>query len=241
MVLQQPDLDRAARMILGLDAGSRTVAEAEHLLHEMAESLGLPAGTVGCTHFVRTTDLAHVACSLSIPAATGSDADTAPTDGAGTTSAGGTGAPRAGGTRADSAGGAGTAPAGVVDLGALPAHLGAALGDARTGPGDLAEGAALAAAAHAAGSSGRLVLFPGRDALTGTLTTAEVLARSAVERVVVLGRTEDPAPDAPLATNDFVRPQWRDGRIVLLAMPAAGGMLMPAEVPNPTPCCADHG
>ncbi|MFC7385265.1 hypothetical protein [Sphaerisporangium rhizosphaerae] len=209
MVLQQPDLDRAARMILGLDAGSRTVAEAEHLLHEMAESLGLPAGTVGCTHFVRTTGLAHVACSLSIPAATGKEA--------------------------------GAAPAGGVDLGALPAHLGAALGDARTGPGDLAEGAALAAAAHAAGSSGRLVLFPGRDALTGTLTTAEVLARSAVERVVVLGRTEDPAPDAPLATNDFVRPQWRDGRIVLLAMPAAGGMLMPAEVPNPTPCCADHG
>ncbi|MET8146120.1 hypothetical protein ABZU32_37935 [Sphaerisporangium sp. NPDC005288] len=233
MVLQQPDLDRAARMILGLDAGSRTVAEAEHLLHEMAESLGLPAGTVGCTHFVRTTGLAHVACSLSVPTATGRDADTA--------SAGGAGTAPAGGTRTDSADGAGAAPAGVVDLGALPAHLGAALGDARTGPGDLAEGAALAAAAHAAGSSGRLVLFPGRDALTGTLTTAEVLARSAVERVVVLGRTEDPAPDAPLATNDFVRPQWRDGRIVLLAMPAAGGMLMPAEVPNPTPCCADHG
>lgn len=236
-------------MILGLDAGSRTVAEAEHLLHEMAESLGLPAGTVGCTHFVRTTGLAHVACSLSVPAATGKDAGTAPAGGAGAPCADGTQADTAGGagtarlcgTHADTAGGGSTALAGVVDLGALPAYLGAALGDARTGPGDLAEGAALAAAAHAAGSSGRLVLFPGRDALTGTLTTAEVLARSAVERVVVLGRTEDPAPDAPLATNDFVRPQWRDGRIVLLAMPAAGGMLMPAEVPNPTPCCADHG
>jgi hypothetical protein len=28
--------------------------------------------------------------------------------------------------------------------------------------------------------------------------------------------------------------------MTLLAMPAPGGRIAPAEVPNPTPCCADH-
>ncbi|WP_424535735.1 hypothetical protein ACOZ38_37640 [Sphaerisporangium viridialbum] len=183
-------------MILGLDAGSRTVTEAEHLLHDMVKVLGLPAGTVGCTHFVRPESGApHVACSLVLQAP----------------------------------------PSG------LPENVGAALGDSRTGPDDLAEGAALAAAEHAAGAGGRLVLFPGHDELNGTLTVAEVLAGSSIEQVVVLAQAGDPSPDTLVVTNDHVRPQWRDGRVVLLTMPAAGGRLMPAEVPNPTPCCVDHG
>ncbi|WP_440070346.1 hypothetical protein [Streptosporangium sp. OZ121] len=197
MVLQQPDLGRAARMILGLDGGSRTVAEAEHLLHDVEKALGLPAGTVGCTHFVRTAGgPPHVACSLAVRE--------------------------------------------TVDLAALPAGVGATFGDSRTGPEDLAEGAALAAAEHAAGSGGRLVVFPGRAELTGTLSVAEVLARSAIDRVVVLAQAEEPAPDTLVTTNDHVRPQLRGGHVVLLTMPASGGRLMPAEVPNPTPCCADH-
>jgi hypothetical protein len=185
-------------MILGLDTGSRTVAEAEHLLHDLVKGLGLPAGTVGCTHFVRTAEGAgHVACSVTVPV--------------------------------------------VPDPAALPEGAGTALGGHRSGPADLAEGAALAAAAHAAGTGGRLVLFPGHDELTGTLGVAEVVTRSGIDRVVVLAQTEDPAPDTPLVTNDHVRPQWRDGQVILLTMPASGGRLMPAEVPNPTPCCADHG
>ncbi len=68
-----------------------------------------------------------------------------------------------------------------------------------------------------------------------------MLAGSSIEQVVVLAQAGDPSPDTLVVTNDHVRPQWRDGRVVLLTMPAAGGRLMPAEVPNPTPCCVDHG
>ncbi|GII65911.1 hypothetical protein Skr01_59960 [Sphaerisporangium krabiense] len=198
-------------MILGLDAGSRTVPEAEHLLRHVLDSLELtdgaeapggPAGIVGCTHFVRTaTGLPHVALSLDLGA---------------------------------------TAPGGPPRLPEPPDGLGAALGGRRAGPGALAEGAALAAAEHAARSGGRLVVYPGHEALTGTLTVAELLDRSAIERVAVLAHAGDPEPGTPVVTQGFVRPQWRDGRIVLLTMPAIGGALMPAEVPDPTPCCADH-
>lgn len=41
-------------------------------------------------------------------------------------------------------------------------------------------------------------------------------------------------------TRDHVRPQWQDGELVLTLMPAVGGVLVPFEVPDPTPCCADH-
>ncbi len=88
--------------------------------------------------------------------------------------------------------------------------------------------------------AGRAVLFPGAGALTGTLTLAELLARTAIDRVTVLGTPEAPAPETRLVTRDHVRPHWQDGRLVLAAMPAAGGTLVPFEDPAPTPCCADH-
>ncbi|AIJ12496.1 hypothetical protein ACN6LC_002204 [Streptomyces violaceoruber] len=88
--------------------------------------------------------------------------------------------------------------------------------------------------------SGRAVLFPGAAALTGTLTLAELLARSAVDRVTVLGTPDEPSPDTRLVTRNHVRPHWQDGRLVLAAMPAVGGTLVPFEDPDPTPCCADH-
>ncbi|NUS27435.1 MAG: hypothetical protein HOV92_24845 [Streptomyces sp.] len=87
---------------------------------------------------------------------------------------------------------------------------------------------------------GRAVLYPGAAALTGTLTVAEVLMRSAIDRVAVLGAPGPPAPGTSLVTREHVRPQWREGELVLTAMPAAGGALVPFEVPEPTPCCADH-
>ncbi|CAL9594397.1 hypothetical protein [Streptomyces sp. enrichment culture] len=87
---------------------------------------------------------------------------------------------------------------------------------------------------------GRAVLYPGVEALTGTLTVAELLARSAIDRVAVLGAPDGPDPDTRLVTRDHVRPQWRHGELVLSAMPATGGTLVPFEVPDPTPCCADH-
>lgn len=88
--------------------------------------------------------------------------------------------------------------------------------------------------------AGRAVLYPGVTSLTGTLTVADVLSRSAIDRVTVLGTPDRPGPGTPLATRDHVRPQWQDGALVLTAMPAAGGTLVPFEVPDPTPCCADH-
>ncbi|WP_307678107.1 hypothetical protein [Streptomyces sp. V4I2] len=43
-----------------------------------------------------------------------------------------------------------------------------------------------------------------------------------------------------MVTWDHVRPQWQQGELVLTAMAAVGGTLVPFEVPAPTPCCADH-
>ena len=86
---------------------------------------------------------------------------------------------------------------------------------------------------------GRAVVFPGSESLTGDLTVAEITSRSAIGRVEVLGGGE--ADDtAVVRTNDFVRPLWRDGTLVLVTMPAAGGLLVPFETRDPTPCCAAH-
>ncbi|WP_433429565.1 hypothetical protein [Nonomuraea sp. CA-141351] len=181
-------------MILGIDTGARTVAEAEHLLHTVVRALGLPGDTVGCTHFVPAGlagEEPHVACSLAVP--------------------------------------------GPVEPPPGPSW---ALGDARTGP--LAAGAALAAAEHAARRSGRVVTYPGRDLLAGTVTVGTILGDSAIDRVLLLASPEPPHAGTPVLTSDHVRPVWRDGLMTLLTMPAAGGRLAPAEVPNPTPCCADH-
>ena len=86
---------------------------------------------------------------------------------------------------------------------------------------------------------GRAVIFPGSESLTGDLTVAEIRSRSAIGRVEVLGGGE--ADDAAIVrTGDFVRPLWRDGTLVLVTTPAVGGLLVPFETRNPTPCCAAH-
>ncbi|MBV7695884.1 hypothetical protein [Streptomyces sp. TRM70350] len=87
---------------------------------------------------------------------------------------------------------------------------------------------------------GRAVLYPGAAELTGTLSVAELLSRSAIDRVTVLGTPDPPASETAVVTRDHVRPQWHNGDLVLAVMPAAGGTLVPFEVPDPTPCCADH-
>ncbi len=87
---------------------------------------------------------------------------------------------------------------------------------------------------------GRAVVYPGVGLLNGTLTVGELLARSAIDRVTVLGTPGQPDERQRLVTRDHVRPQWRGGELVLAAMPAVGGTLVPFEVPDPTPCCADH-
>ena len=103
----------------------------------------------------------------------------------------------------------------------------------------LAPAAALAADAHRARRSGRAVRYPGAERLVGVLTVAELLSVSAIERVHVLGGA--PAdPQTLIDTRDFVRPQWMDGALTLVAAPAANDRIVPFEHPNPTPCCAAH-
>jgi hypothetical protein len=102
-----------------------------------------------------------------------------------------------------------------------------------------AEAAAAAVADHRAGRAGRAVLFAGVRSLTGTMPVPTLLAVSAIDEVVVLGGPP-PGPDTLIDTRDFVRPQYRDGRLVLMATPAPGGLIAPFEIPNPTPCCANH-
>jgi hypothetical protein len=89
-------------------------------------------------------------------------------------------------------------------------------------------------------ATGRAVLYPGAGAVPGTLTVAELLSRTAIDRVAVLGTQGEPPTDSVLVTRGHVRPQWQQGALVLTAMPATGGTLVPFEVPDPTPCCADH-
>lgn len=86
---------------------------------------------------------------------------------------------------------------------------------------------------------GRAVRYPGVEALTGTLTVAELLATSAIDRVAVIGGASA-TPETLVDTRDFVRPQWTDGVLTLVCTPAPGGRIAPFEVPNPTPCCVDH-
>lgn len=89
------------------------------------------------------------------------------------------------------------------------------------------------------GDGWRAVRFPGSDLLTGRMTIAELLRVCAIERVMHVGgaverwTTIDP--------GGFVRPLVTGGRLILTVRPAAGGIVIPFERPNPTPCCADHG
>jgi hypothetical protein len=92
--------------------------------------------------------------------------------------------------------------------------------------------------AHADRAAGRAFRFPGWQALTGVLTVAELAALGAIDEVAVVGGPA-PADDALVDTQEFVRPVYRGGRLVLHLRPAAGGYV-PFEQPDPIPCCTDH-
>ncbi|WP_164835875.1 hypothetical protein [Actinacidiphila soli] len=193
------------RTVLGIDAGSAGLREADHLIHHLVDQLGLPAGTVACTHHIRT-GRPHTAVSLTLP-----DADSV-----------------------DAVWRALTAPA------AEP--MGVCLAGRAHGPAHLADAAGQAAAEATARSGGRAVLYPGVGRLTGTVTVADILAHTPIARLTVLGSApgDHPAPTVEVLTRAHVRPEWRTGDLVLSLVPAVGGRLAPFEVPNPTPCCADH-
>ncbi|MBK6017795.1 hypothetical protein [Streptomyces sp. MBT53] len=180
--------------VLGVDAGTTTLREADHLVRDLASTLALPPGTVACTHLIRTDARRGTAVSLEFP-----DHESAAT---------------------------------------AWRHL----TESEPPQGDR-EAATQAATDHTARRSGRAVLFPGMEHLTGTVPLSDLLERTAIDRVIVVGATsgELPTPTTPVHTQDHVRPEWREGELVLALVPAVGGTLAPFEVPNPTPCCADHG
>ncbi|WP_055492262.1 hypothetical protein [Streptomyces sp. TP-A0356] len=204
-----PHLAPGVHSVIGVDAGTGSLREADHLIHHLVDHLGLLPGTIACTHLIRTGERRGTAVSLALPD---------------------TGAAEAAWERL-----AGTREGPVV---------GAVLGERGYGPEEAARAAALAAVEHARRSSGRAVVFPGVQHLTGTVTVADLLALTAIDLVTVVGApsadADGPSPATRVLTRDHVRPEWRDGRLALALVPAVGGALAPFEVPNPTPCCADH-
>ncbi|MEV0485929.1 hypothetical protein AB0I69_35670 [Streptomyces sp. NPDC050508] len=184
--------------VIGVDAGTATLREADHLIRDLTTTLALPPGTVACTHLIRTDTRRGTAVSLALPEE-------------------------------------GSAEEAWQRLTAT--EMSTALGDRRHGP---SEAAALAATEHTARRSGRAVLYAGVERLTGTVTVADLL-ETAIDQLTVVGAPlTTPDPTTPVLTQDHVRPEWREGHLVLALVPAVGNTLAPFEVPNPTPCCADH-
>jgi hypothetical protein len=93
---------------------------------------------------------------------------------------------------------------------------------------------------HVEAAGGRLFRFPGWDALVGVLSVRDVLSRTDIDAVVMVGHREPLDPDALLDTQAFVRPTMSGGRTELVVRPAADGLVVPFEQPNPTPCCSSH-
>jgi hypothetical protein len=225
--------------VLGVDAGSRTAADAEHLMLAVAAELGADPGAVLCTHAVRR-GTPHYAATLTLagrvalPDVPGAGVALL----GGPVPAGGGTLPAGGAARA----GGGTLPAGGAAWSAgghVPGDAPVAAGLLTAGEPALARTALAAATDRAAGADGRAVRFPGVDLLVGTVPVADVLARTAVDEVRVLAGGTLP-PGAQLDTRDFCRPTYQGGRLVLLVLPAGPGRVAPFEVPNPTPCCATH-
>lgn len=219
-------------MIIGVDGWSHDGEDADHLAHRVREVVGaLLGGDVGerlelATHEVRS-GRAHTAVSCRVP----DDGPDEPPDGPGAERPGRS-------VRLE----------GLVDvLHDLVGPDGAVVATAPRLPDGLARGhdtGALAGAwaavtASATRSSGRLVRYPGVDRLRGVLPVADLLDRSVVEEVVVVGGSAFDG-DTLVDTRDFVRPQVSDGRVRLLVQPAVGGVMVPFEKENPERCCEDH-
>jgi hypothetical protein len=213
--------------VLGVDAGSRTAAEAEHLLLAVAADLGAGPGAVLCTHPVRQ-GIPHYAGTITLPAP------------AALPEVGGAGLALLGAGPEPVLIGAATGVRGeALVLGTVPGHAPVAAGVRTAGDPALARTALSAATDRAAGEDGRAVRFPGIELLTGTVPVADVLEHTAIDEVRVLAGGTLP-PDAVLHTRDFCRPVYAEGRLVLHVLPAGPGAVAPFEVPNPTPCCPDH-
>ena len=129
-----------------------------------------------------------------------------------------------------------------IDLAMLPPPEESRVDGASGDDGASRDDVRVAETQHRSRRSGRAVRYPGVDDLVGLMPVAEILSRSAIGKVVTMGLPGRPEADpaAQVDTRNFVRPHWIDGVLTLVTMRAAGDRLAPFEVPNPTPCCADH-
>ena len=106
------------------------------------------------------------------------------------------------------------------------------------GPSRLVRGAYAAAVEAALGTAGRVVRWPGHEQARGVLPAVELRTRCGIDQLEGIGGV--PVDDDTLIdTLDFLRPQRRDGRLVLQVQPAAGNMLIPFELRHQQKCCAD--
>ncbi len=205
---------RTLPLVAGLNRLTASERDADRIAHTVSAALAVRGGSgiTVATHWARVGDLRHVALSVEST---------------------------------------GLTPAVFSDVLATATHPeegdhpdaqpvpGCLLSDRYTGPPELRSSTETAVAAHLARSSGRVVVFPGSELLSGTISVGRVLAMSALNRVDVLAGGEA-APDVLLVTRDFVRARWTAGELVLDTQPAAGGTLVPFETPFPTPCCVHH-
>lgn len=131
------------------------------------------------------------------------------------------------------------------DPAGLANELGVAFAVSRSSSGAVGDHAWRSGAEQAADrmrtrTEGRAVVFPGQDRLVGEVAVDDVPGLSAIDAVVGIAGT--PTAGATLVTREFVRPVLLGGRLVLEVRPiGADGAVAPFEVPNPTPCCANHG
>ncbi len=75
---------------------------------------------------------------------------------------------------------------------------------------------------------GRAFRFPGQDSLRGALPVRDLVALSAIDRVVGIGCTV--TDDTVVDTRNYIRPVYTDGLLTLHVTPAAAGSVVPLEV-----------
>lgn len=85
---------------------------------------------------------------------------------------------------------------------------------------------------HEAHYGGRLFVFPGQSALRGTLTAEEILHRSVIRELVVPGHPGPVPSDALVDGLEYVRPVFRQGKVVLTLRPHGRGQFQPFERPR---------
>src|SRR6266545_626886 len=60
--------------VIGVDAGTASLRQADHLIHHLMDHLDLPPGTIACTHLIRTDERRCVAITLALPDAEAAEA-----------------------------------------------------------------------------------------------------------------------------------------------------------------------